>query len=213
MSRALALLIASLAAAQVYAQAFQAPAVPLTAQPGTGNTVLVIQAVGLAKPVAVVINGVKAAELKDGESFRGVYSPGQLQLSLGGGNPLDSFAIANEELVYELKEMPAPGARTFLSSGEMRPALVLKERKSIVAGYKPPPPPAKIQSVEVTDLLGAQKQVVALRADPGAWRELGRHYLAAGDSAKAARAYKEALRLQPGDAATIEVLERIGTRQ
>jgi hypothetical protein len=211
-SRTLALLLATLAAAQVHAQAFRPPAVPVNEPPGTGNTVLIIRAVGLAKPVAVMVNGTRAAELKDGETFTAVYSPGHLQFSLGSDHPVDSYAIANEELVYELKDVPAAGSRTFLSSGEMRPALQLKERKSIVAGYKPPPPPPaeiKSQAVATSDLLGAQKQAVARRADPGAWRELGRHYLAAGETAKASRAYKEALRLQPGDAATIEVLEKI----
>lgn len=203
----IAILLAGFAAAQANAQA---PAAALSEPPAGTNMVLVIRAADLGfRTVVLEINGSKAAELKSGESYTGVYAPGKLRFTFPGDaawQQVDTFAIANEEHVYELKfaTIRRPGELF----GTAQPGLVLLERKTIIAGYEPPAPPQP-KAIAVTDLQGAQKQVIAKRADAGAWRELGRHYLADGDAGKAIRAYRQALRLQPGDADALEALAAI----
>ena len=212
----IALLFACL---QVQAQSLSTvpPSAALSEAPAGTNTLLVIRAGDLGDQTVVLeINGSKAAELKSSESYSGVYSPGRLRFTFAGTptHTIDAYAIANEEHVYELTLVAVKGA-IFSGTNATRPVLTLKERKTLIAGYVVPPAPAKEQKskvVAVSDLLSAQKQVIAARADAGAWRELGRHYLAAGDAAKATRAYREALRLQPEDADARKALEAITSR-
>jgi tetratricopeptide (TPR) repeat protein len=214
---ALPALLALLAAAPALAQSLSTvpPSAPLAEEPAGTNSVLVIQAGDLGdRTIVMEINGTKVAELKTNGSFRGVYSPGRVRFTFPGDSAyrqVDTFAIANEEHFYEMNLVTDKGA-FFGSSGPTRPVLVLKERKTIVAGYVPPPDPAKAaktEAIPVTDLQAAQKQVIAKRLDAGAWRELGRQYLAVGDAGRATRAYGEALRLQAGDLDALEALGAI----
>ena len=213
-----AALIALLAAAPAHAQSLSTvpPAVPPTEQPAGTNSLLVIKAGDLGNAVVVVeVNGAKIAEFKSNDSYRGVYSPGRLRFSFPGDKAwrqMDTYTIANEEHVYELKLVTEKGSgpmSVFAAVGPTQPMVILKERKTLIAGYVPPPDPAKAaktNAVAMTDLQGAQRQVIANRDDAGAWRVLGQQYLAAGDPGKAARAYNEALRLQPADLDSLEAL-------
>jgi len=210
---AIALLLASFVAAQAHAQSFVTvpPAALLSEPPAATNMVLVIRAGDLGgQTVALEINGSKAAELTSSQSYTAVYSPGRLRIAFAGDSEwksFDTYAIANEEHVYELRLVTARKRGDLLSATQ--PGLVLVQRKTLVEGVTPAPEPAKPQTVAVTDLQSAQKQVISRRSEAGAWRELGRHYLAAGEPAKAARAYRQALRLQPGDADALQALGAI----
>jgi hypothetical protein len=144
----IATLFANLAAAQVHAQfpSKVPPAAALSEQPAGTNTVLVIRAADLGSQTVVLeINGSKVAELTSNQSYTGVYSPGRLRFTFGsdaGSLPIDAYAIANEEHVYELQLVAAKGSgalAVLASGGATRPALMLKERKTLIAGYVPPP--------------------------------------------------------------------------
>jgi hypothetical protein len=120
----LAAVLCACPAIQIHAQS---PAVPLSTSlsepPSATNTVVVIRAGDLGDQAVVLeINGSKVAELKSSQSYTGVYSPGRLRFTFAE-TTMDTYAIANEEHVYEL-QIAAPKGH----------ALVLKERKTTIAG-------------------------------------------------------------------------------
>ncbi len=119
------------------------------------------------RTVVLEINGSKVAELRSNQSYSGVYSAGRLRFTFADmPTTIDAYAIANEEHVYEL-QIVAPKGQV-----GARPVLVLKDRKTTIAGLPSPadvkPPPLAPLAVEVSEPPSPANTKIVLVGSAGA---------------------------------------------
>jgi tetratricopeptide (TPR) repeat protein len=239
MKAAYSLLACLALATAALAQAPQVPdAAPLKEAPSGTNSRIVIRAGAIGnKTISIDINGQRVATMPPSQTYEGVYSPGRLRINMSEGNrvtSMNTYALANEEYVFELGLETPPAAGIFGIAGAIaasKPVLVMTGRKETIAGFIPPSTTAKPASNPAAEssapartaspitpasasaappaksIEAAQQLVVSQPSNPHGWRDLGKQYQSAGESDKAIRAYQQALRLDPRD---LDSLEGIG---
>ena len=191
----------------------------------TGNARIVITSQPLRGYSAdVSINGRKVAAVDPYTPYQGEIAPGKTIVTVEGEG-IEFDAQPNHEYVLEITMIPPSTAATFFL-GLFAPgsgySIALKKtiKPEGTEGQKPPSVtqgagptaqkggkgPIATSSVTTADIHTAQPPIIADPSIAEAWRELARRFQAAGENDKAIRAYENADRFEPGNAATLEAL-------
>lgn len=172
----------------------------------------------------VSINGSRIASVGPDTPYRGEIAPGKTVVTVEGG-VVEFVAKRDHEYVLEITMIP-PGTAATLFLGLLAPgsgySIALKrtiepasaeghEAPGITQGTGPiarkgDESPNAIASVTTPDHHTAQQTVMADPSVAAAWRELATRFQVAGENDKAIRAYENADRFEPGNAATLEAL-------
>lgn len=195
----------------------------LAVHAATGNARIVITSQPLRGYSAdVSINGKKVAAVDQYRSYQGEIAAGKTIVA-AEGEGIEFVAKPGYEYVLEITMIP-PTIATSLVLGVLAPKYLVTLKKTVepedieekktrnvmqnagLISKKEGKSPITTSSVRES---ATYTEKMATMVDPSIaadWRELARHFLAAGENDKAIRAYQNAERFDPGNANTLEAL-------